>query len=74
MEIANDPVNALTVDVEDYYQVESFANIVSRRDWARWESRIEDRGSKIDCPRSSIFDPLFSTVFVSLVSSWFSFS
>jgi len=43
MEIANDPVNALTVDVEDYYQVESFANIVSRRDWARWGSRIEDR-------------------------------
>jgi polysaccharide deacetylase family protein (PEP-CTERM system associated) len=41
MEIANDPVNALTVDVEDYYQVESFAEVVSRRDWTRWESRVE---------------------------------
>src|SRR5262249_38059356 len=41
MEIANDPVNALTVDVEDYYQVESFADVVSRLDWTRWESRIE---------------------------------
>lgn len=41
MEIANDPVNALTVDVEDYYQVESFANVVSREDWTRCEPRIE---------------------------------
>ncbi len=41
MEIATDPVNALTVDVEDYYQVESFADVVSRKDWSRWESRIE---------------------------------
>ena len=41
MEIVNNHVNALTVDVEDYYQVESFADIVSRQDWPRWESRIE---------------------------------
>jgi polysaccharide deacetylase family protein (PEP-CTERM system associated) len=41
MEIVNDPVNALTVDVEDYYQVESFTDVISREDWARWESRIE---------------------------------
>jgi polysaccharide deacetylase family protein (PEP-CTERM system associated) len=41
MEIATRPVNALTIDVEDYYQVESFAEVVDRRDWARWESRIE---------------------------------
>jgi polysaccharide deacetylase family protein (PEP-CTERM system associated) len=47
MEIANDPVNALTVDVEDYYQVESFADIVSRQDWARWESRIERNTYKL---------------------------
>src|SRR5262249_5019201 len=47
MEIANDPVNALTVDVEDYYQVESFADIVSRQDWARWESRIERNTHKL---------------------------
>lgn len=41
MEIVDGPVNALTVDVEDYYQVESFANIVRREDWGRWESRVE---------------------------------
>jgi polysaccharide deacetylase family protein (PEP-CTERM system associated) len=35
------PVNALTVDVEDYYQVEAFSDVVSRHDWSRWESRIE---------------------------------
>ena len=34
-------VNALTVDVEDYYQVEAFADVVSRADWLRWESRVE---------------------------------
>ncbi|MGH9766594.1 MAG: XrtA system polysaccharide deacetylase [Blastocatellia bacterium] len=47
MEIANDPVNALTVDVEDYYQVESFADVVSRKDWASWESRIERNTYKL---------------------------
>jgi len=41
MEIVSGPVNALTVDVEDYYQVESFVNIVRREDWGRWESRVE---------------------------------
>jgi polysaccharide deacetylase family protein (PEP-CTERM system associated) len=35
------PVNALTVDVEDYYQVEAFSDVVSRDDWPQWESRIE---------------------------------
>jgi polysaccharide deacetylase family protein (PEP-CTERM system associated) len=36
-----EPVNALTVDVEDYYQVEAFASVVRREDWLRWESRLE---------------------------------
>jgi polysaccharide deacetylase family protein (PEP-CTERM system associated) len=34
-------LNALTVDVEDYYQVEAFADVVCRDDWAHWESRVE---------------------------------
>jgi len=41
MKIEHVPVNALTVDVEDYYQVEAFSDIVSRKDWLKWESRIE---------------------------------
>ena len=35
------PLNALTVDVEDYYQVEAFAGVVRREDWPNWESRVE---------------------------------
>ena len=34
-------LNALTVDVEDYYQVEAFAKVVRREDWTNWESRVE---------------------------------
>lgn len=41
MKIEREPVNALTVDVEDYYQVEAFANVVRREDWTRWQPRVE---------------------------------
>jgi polysaccharide deacetylase family protein (PEP-CTERM system associated) len=41
MKISDDPVNALTVDVEDYYQVESFVKIIRREDWGYWEPRVE---------------------------------
>jgi len=34
-------VNAMSVDVEDYYQVSAFENIISRRDWHSHESRVE---------------------------------
>jgi polysaccharide deacetylase family protein (PEP-CTERM system associated) len=33
--------NALTVDVEEYFQVEAFRDRVSERDWARLPSRVE---------------------------------
>ena len=33
--------NALTVDVEDYFQVEAFSNLVKREDWDRQECRVE---------------------------------
>jgi polysaccharide deacetylase family protein (PEP-CTERM system associated) len=33
-------LNALTIDVEDYYQVASFESRVSRADWHRLESRV----------------------------------
>jgi len=41
MKIEREPVNALTVDVEDYYQVEAFAGIVRREDWPSWQPRVE---------------------------------
>ncbi|MCI0665825.1 MAG: DUF3473 domain-containing protein [Acidobacteria bacterium] len=34
-------VNALTVDLEDYFHVEAFSDIVGVKDWLKWESRIE---------------------------------
>jgi polysaccharide deacetylase family protein (PEP-CTERM system associated) len=41
---AGDPapiVNALTVDVEDYYQVGAFETRIARADWDRYPSRVE---------------------------------
>jgi polysaccharide deacetylase family protein (PEP-CTERM system associated) len=35
------PINALTVDVEDYYQVEAFTDVVRPEDWSNWEPRVE---------------------------------
>jgi polysaccharide deacetylase family protein (PEP-CTERM system associated) len=33
-------LNALTVDVEDYFQVSAFERRIPRSDWDRWESRV----------------------------------
>jgi polysaccharide deacetylase family protein (PEP-CTERM system associated) len=35
------PVNAMSVDVEDYFQVQAFANSISRRDWDTLPCRVE---------------------------------
>ena len=35
------PVNALTVDVEDYFQVSAFAPRISRSEWSTRECRVE---------------------------------
>jgi polysaccharide deacetylase family protein (PEP-CTERM system associated) len=34
-------LNALTIDVEDYYHVAAFASVISVEDWDRYESRVE---------------------------------
>ncbi|WP_207905769.1 XrtA system polysaccharide deacetylase [Aestuariirhabdus litorea] len=34
-------LNAMTVDVEEYFQVSAFANVVSRADWSCYESRVQ---------------------------------
>ena len=39
--------NALTVDVEDYFQVESFFGIVSRKDWDGFDCRVERNVDRI---------------------------
>jgi polysaccharide deacetylase family protein (PEP-CTERM system associated) len=39
--------NALTIDVEDYFQVEAFANHLPRTHWDRWECRVERNVDRI---------------------------
>jgi len=34
-------LNAMTVDVEDYFHVQAFAGVVARTDWERYPSRVE---------------------------------
>jgi polysaccharide deacetylase family protein (PEP-CTERM system associated) len=34
-------LNAMTVDVEDYFHVQAFAGVVRRSDWERYPSRVE---------------------------------
>lgn len=39
--------NAMTVDVEDYFQVEAFFNLIDRKDWDRRECRLERNTDRI---------------------------
>jgi polysaccharide deacetylase family protein (PEP-CTERM system associated) len=34
-------LNAMTVDVEDYFHVQAFAHVIGRGDWERYPSRVE---------------------------------
>ena len=36
-----DFLNAMTVDVEDYFHVQAFAGVIARRDWKSYPSRVE---------------------------------
>lgn len=40
-------VNAMSVDVEDYFQVSAFANHVARDDWSALPSRVERNTDKV---------------------------
>ena len=40
-------VNALTVDVEDYYHVSAFESVVRRDSWDQYESRVENNTLRI---------------------------
>ena len=39
--------NALTIDVEDYFQVSAFAPYIARADWERRECRVERNVERI---------------------------
>lgn len=40
-------VNAMTVDVEDYFHVSNFADAIRPEDWPRFESRVEANTQKV---------------------------
>lgn len=40
-------LNAFSVDVEDYFQVEAFAGAVSRAEWERFEPRVESNTKRV---------------------------
>ena len=40
-------LNALTIDVEDYYHVSAFESVIPYRDWERLESRVEQNTHRI---------------------------
>lgn len=43
----NKIVNALTIDVEDYFQVSAFSKVIKKSDWDKKECRIEKNVEKI---------------------------
>ena len=40
-------INALTFDIEDYYQVEAFKNYITYEEWSQYPSRVEANTQKI---------------------------
>jgi peptidoglycan/xylan/chitin deacetylase (PgdA/CDA1 family) len=45
--IRNAPVNALTIDVEDYFQVSALAPYIPRGEWDTRECRVERNVARI---------------------------
>lgn len=42
-----DLINAMTVDVEDYFQVSAFEPHIARSDWARWPVRVQANTERV---------------------------
>lgn len=40
-------LNAMTVDVEDYFQVSAFEPYISREQWEQWPCRVERNTQRI---------------------------
>src|SRR5947199_10733943 len=40
-------VNAFTVDVEDYFQVEAFKDSIDHSKWDRWPARVVDNTERV---------------------------
>ena len=46
-EVVKPIINAMTVDVEDYFQVSAFEKHISRNDWSNHSSRVEENTDRI---------------------------
>ena len=40
-------VNAMSVDVEDYYQVSAFASVIPRERWPQWPVRVDENTRRV---------------------------
>jgi hypothetical protein len=47
MDARREPPFALSIDVEDYFQVQAFAGRVSREDWPRFPPRVEENVARL---------------------------
>jgi polysaccharide deacetylase family protein (PEP-CTERM system associated) len=47
MTVQNGPAFAVSVDVEDYFQVQAFAARISRKDWGSFPSRVADNTERL---------------------------
>lgn len=57
-------LNALSIDLEDYFMVSAFEGVVKREDWDRYESRIERNTHRLlDILNGSIRNPVRATFF-----------
>jgi polysaccharide deacetylase family protein (PEP-CTERM system associated) len=64
-------LNALTIDVEDYFQVHAFSDIIGYEDWGKFECRVERNTHRIldllngslQTPNGSICNPVTATFF-----------
>lgn len=45
--VGDPSANAFTIDVEDYFQVEAFFNVVDRRNWSSYPPRVEANVDRI---------------------------
>jgi len=57
------PNNALTIDVEDYFQVSAFSPHIPRSDWPKWECRVE---RNVDCILAMLDEQGTSATFFTL--------
>lgn len=56
--------NAFSVDVEDYFQVGAFANIISPKEWEAWTPRVVENTRRMLEILGSVPQPVKATFFV----------